>query len=160
MAARNEMIAEAPAGEPVMRMTRSFDAPRALVWDAFTKPEHIARWWGPKKYAIAVEEFDLRPGGKWRVSHTDGTKTVTFFGEYREVVKPERLSRSFCFGEFPPIEEAYDFHDEKGRTRLVCIQRFPNLMARDWMAKSGAAEGGRESFERLDQLLAEMKGQL
>lgn len=158
MAAGNEMTAEAPAGEPIMRLTRMFDAPRALVWETFTKPEHIARWWGPRKYAITVHAFDVRPGGEWRVSHSDGTKTVTFFGEYRDVVKPELLSRTFCFMEFPPIEETYEFHDQGGRTRLVCLQTYPDVTARDWMAKTGAAEGGRESFERLDDLLNMLKG--
>jgi uncharacterized protein YndB with AHSA1/START domain len=74
-------------------------------------------------------------------------------------VKPSRLSRSFRFMEFPPIEEEYEFHDEGGKTRLVCTQRYPDVTARDWMARSGAAEGGRESFERLDELLTELKGQ-
>lgn len=154
MAARHDIAVEAPPGEPVMQLTRSFDAPRELVWEAFTRAEHVARWWGPRKYAITVHEFEVRPGGKWRVSHSDGTKTVTFFGEYREVVKPERLSRTFCFGDFPAIEERYEFHDDGKTTRLVCTQRYPNVMARDIMAKGGAAEGGRESFERLDELLA------
>jgi uncharacterized protein YndB with AHSA1/START domain len=152
------MIAEAPPGEAFMRLTHSFDAPRELVWDTFTRAEHIARWWGPKKYAITVHEFDVRPGGKWRISHSDGTRNIEFFGEYREVVKPERLSRTFCFGDFPPIEESYAFHDEGGKTRVVCTQNYPNVMARDMMAKSGAAEGGRESFERLDALLVSLKG--
>ena len=79
-------------------------------------------------------------------------------GEYRKVVKPSRLARSFCFLEFPPIEETYEFHDEGGKTRVVCIQAYPNVQGRDAMAKSGAAEGGRESFERLDALLGELKG--
>lgn len=87
MAAGNEIEIDAPPGEPVMHLTRRFDAPRDLVWETFTKAEHIARWWGPRKYAITVHEFDVRPGGKWRISHSDGTKTVEFFGEYREVVK-------------------------------------------------------------------------
>jgi uncharacterized protein YndB with AHSA1/START domain len=153
--ARNrEILVDAPAGEPVMHLTRSFDAPRELVWETFTRAEHIARWWGPRKYRVTVQEFDVRPGGKWRISHSDGAKTVTFFGEYREVVKPVRLSRTFCFGDFPPIEESYEFHDENGKTRLVCTQRFANVMGRDMMAKGGATEGGRESFERLDELLA------
>jgi uncharacterized protein YndB with AHSA1/START domain len=156
--ARNDIEVDAPAGEPVMHLTRRFDAPRDLVWKTFTEAQHIARWWGPRRYAITVHEFDVRPGGKWRISHSDGTKTIEFFGEYREVVKPQRLARSFCFGEFPPIEEEYAFHDEGGRTRVVCTQRHPNLMGRDFMAKSGAAEGGRESFERLDALLTELKG--
>ena len=152
------MIVEAPPGEAVMRLTRSFGAPRELVWATFTKAEHIARWWGPRKYAIAVQEFDVRPGGKWRVSHSDGTKTVEFFGEYREVVKPSRLSRTFCFMEFPPIEEVYEFHHEGAGTRLVCVQSYPDVAARDGMARTGAAEGGRESFGRLDALLATLKG--
>jgi len=153
-----EILVDAPAGEPVMHLTRVFDAPRELVWDCFTKAEHIAQWWGPYKYAITVHEFDVRPGGTWKISHADDAKTVTFFGEYREIVKLERLSRTFCFGDFPPIEESYVFHDEGGKTRLVCTPRYPNVMARDMMAKTGAAEGGRESFERLDQLLASLKG--
>ena len=154
----SDMIVDAPAGEPVMHLTRVLNAPRELVWETFTKPEHIARWWGPRRYTIAVHELDVRPGGKWRVSHSDGNKTVEFFGEYREVVKPERLARTFCFGVFPPIEELYEFQDEGGKTRLICTQRFANVMGRDMMAKSGAAEGGRESFERLDELLASLRG--
>lgn len=154
----SDMIIDAPAGEPVMHLTRIFLAPRDLVWDTFTKAEHLARWWGPRRYAITVHEFDVRPGGKWRVSHSDGTKTVEFFGEYREVVKPERLARTFCFGDFPPIEEIYEFRDEGGKTKLICTQRFASMMGRDMMAKGGAAEGGRESFERLDELLASLKG--
>jgi len=154
----SDMIVDAPAGEPVMHLTRVLNAPRELVWETFTKPEHIARWWGPRRYTIAVHELDVRPGGKWRVSHSDGNKTVEFFGEYREVVKPERLARTFCFGDFPPIEELYEFQDEGGKTRLICTQGFANVMGRDMMAKSGAAEGGRESFERLDELLQESKG--
>jgi uncharacterized protein YndB with AHSA1/START domain len=149
-----EILVEARSGEATMRLTRRFAAPRELVWDCFTKPEHIERWWGPRKYAIAVEEFDVRPGGRWRIRHADGDKTVTFFGEYRQVAKPARLSRSFCFMDFPPIEEEYEFFDEGGATRLVCVQRYPDAAARDRMARSGAAEGGRESFERLDALLA------
>ena len=144
---------DAPADEPAMRLTRTFDAPRELVWETFTRAEHIARWWGPRKYTVTVHEFDVRPGGKWRVSHSDGAKSVEFFGEYREVVKPEFLARTLCFGDFPPIEERYEFHYEGGRTRIVCSQRFANVMGRDMMAKSGASEGGRESFERLDELL-------
>jgi len=159
MAAKiSDMIVDAPAGEPVMSLTRVFDAPRELVWDTFTKAEHLARWWGPRRYAITVHEFDVRPGGKWRVSHADGDKTVEFFGEYREVVKPERLARTFCFGDFPPIEEIYEFRDEGGKTKLICTQRFASVMGRDMMAKGGAAEGGRESFERLDELLTSLKG--
>ena len=154
----SDMIIDAPVGEPVMRLTRVLDAPRELVWDTFTKAEHIARWWGPRRYAITVHEFDVRPGGKWRVSHSDGNKTVEFFGEYREVVKPERLARTFCFGDFPPIEEVYEFRNEDRKTKLICTQRFASVMGRDMMAKGGAAEGGRESFERLDELLASLRG--
>jgi uncharacterized protein YndB with AHSA1/START domain len=157
-ASASDMIVDVPLGEPVMHLTRVLDAPRELVWETFTRPEHIARWWGPRRYTIAVHELDVRPGGKWRVSHSDGNKTIEFFGEYREVVKPERLARTFCFGDFPPIEETYEFRDEGGKTKLICTQRFPNVMGRDMMAKSGAAEGGRESFERLDELLQESKG--
>jgi uncharacterized protein YndB with AHSA1/START domain len=152
-AASSDILIDAPAGEPVLHLTRWLDAPRALVWETFTRPEHVARWWGPRKYTVDVQEFDVRPGGKWRIAHRDDTKTVTFFGEYIEVVKPQRLVRTFCFGQFPPIEETFAFHDEGARTRLVSSQRYPDLAVRDWMAKSGAAEGGRESFERLDELL-------
>ncbi|MEI9932766.1 MAG: SRPBCC domain-containing protein [Rhizomicrobium sp.] len=56
-ASAREILVDAPANEPVMHLTRLFDAPRKLVWDCFTKAEHIARWWGPRKYAITVQEF-------------------------------------------------------------------------------------------------------
>jgi len=153
----HEILVDAPPGEPTMTLTRMFDAPRELVWDCFTKAEHVARWWGPHKYKITVEEFDCRPGGKWRISHSDAEKTVTFFGEYLDIEKPSRIVRTFRFAQFPPIEDTFEFHAEgPKKTRLVCKQRFPHVQARDWMANTGVKEGGQQSFERLDALLAEL----
>src|SRR6185295_13830618 len=79
-------------GDREIVITRVFDAPRALVFKAYTDPEAIPHWWGPAKYKTSVDKMDVRPGGEWRYTHVgpDG-ETFGFHGEYREVVPPERL---------------------------------------------------------------------
>ncbi len=77
---------------------RTFDAPRELIWKAFTDPELIPRWWGPHGTTTTVAEMDVRPGGSWRyVSHADDRDDVAFYGEYLEVEPPERIKWTFLF---------------------------------------------------------------
>ena len=87
-----------------IRMTRLFDAPRALIFEAMSKPEHIKRWWGclGEGYSVPVCEVDLRPGGAWRfVNRTPKGQDVTFYGVYREVAPPERVVFTEIFEQFP-----------------------------------------------------------
>ena len=80
-------------------MTRTFDAPRHLVFEAWTKPEHVARWWGPDKYTISMDEWDLRPGGKWKITHSADGRAITFSGEFREVVTVGAVGTAVKAGE-------------------------------------------------------------
>jgi uncharacterized protein YndB with AHSA1/START domain len=156
---------DAPAGEPVVVMRRTFDAPRALVWKACTEPEHVARWWGPRRYENTVLEMDVRPGGRWRIEQRgeDG-RVHRFKGVYHEVVMPERLVNTFIYedgaGTFEdrPVLEAHTFEEHDGRTTLTTVSTFGSFADRDGMAASGMEEGARESFERLAELLEALQG--
>jgi uncharacterized protein YndB with AHSA1/START domain len=145
-----------PPDEPVILIMREFDAPRALVWEAFTRSQHMARWWGPRRYTVLVKEMDVRPGGKWRIIHrgADGERWE-FFGEYLEVAPPERLVQTFGFADFPPSTETAVFRDLGTRTRMEAVARYDSMASRDGMAAAGMEAGARESYERLDALLAE-----
>src|SRR5206468_2919746 len=86
-----------------IRLTRLFDAPRHLVFEAMTKPEHVSRWWGclGEGYSVPVCEIDLRPGGAWRwVNRTPKGQLVAFYGVYREIVPAERLVFTETFEQF------------------------------------------------------------
>ncbi|HEX9430281.1 MAG TPA: SRPBCC domain-containing protein, partial [Candidatus Bathyarchaeia archaeon] len=75
-----------------IRIERTFDAPRDVVFRAYTDPKLLAQWMGPRKYKMTIEQMDVHPGGRWHFTHidTDGTK-YGFHGEFREIVRPERI---------------------------------------------------------------------
>jgi uncharacterized protein YndB with AHSA1/START domain len=136
--------------------TRVFDAPRRLVWDAFTKPEHVSQWMlGPEGWTMPVCEIDLRPGGKWRWvwRMTDGTE-MEMTGVYREVAPPERLVNTENWGgEWPETVNTIVFTEEGGRTRTVATVVYPSKEARDAAMKTGMEDGWGQSHERLDAYL-------
>jgi uncharacterized protein YndB with AHSA1/START domain len=138
--------------------TRVFDAPRALVFEAFTDPEHISEWWGPNGFTTTTFEMDVRPGGTWRfVMHgpdgTDyGNKVV-----YSEVVKPERLAYAHGFDDDrPPLFDAtITFEDQGDRTLVTLRSIFPSAAIRDRTVKEvGAVEGAKQTLARLADYLA------
>jgi uncharacterized protein YndB with AHSA1/START domain len=140
-----------------IRVERIFEAPRERVWAAFTDPEAVPQWWGPRKYTAVVEEMDVRPGGVWRVTHRgpDGEEH-RFRGVYREVTPPERLVQTFEWEGMPghvSVETA-TLEDLGERTKLVSVTIFHTGEERDSMLESGMEEGMNESYERLDELLA------
>lgn len=157
----NALKIEAPAGEPIIIQTRTFDAPRALVWEAMTRPEHVARWWGPHEMTIRVEKLDVRPGGSWRIVHTtpDG-RSFVFHGEYRDVQPPSRIVQTFAVegfynGRF--IVETMSLEEDGDRTHYRVVSHFESLADRDGMIASGMERGASQSMERLDALLGELK---
>jgi uncharacterized protein YndB with AHSA1/START domain len=135
-------------------LTRVFDAPRALVFAAYSKPEHVRRWWGPRRYELTVCEMDFRPGGTWRFVQrdTDGSE-YGFHGEYREIVRPERLVYTFEFEGAPGhvSVETITFDEHDGRTLATNLVAFATPEARDAMIASGMESGAAESMERLDE---------
>jgi uncharacterized protein YndB with AHSA1/START domain len=143
-------------------MTRLFDAPRNLVFDAMTKPEHITEWWGRlgDGYSVPVCEVDLRLGGAWRfVNRTPKGQLVAFYGVYREIARPERLVFTEIFEQFPDTESVVTaaFTDEHGKTRLTVTVLYPSIDVRDTVLKTGMERGAAISYDRLEEVVARLK---
>jgi len=148
-----------PKDEPVCYITRTYAARRDLVWRALTDPALIAQWWGPRRYATEVKELDFRVGGKWRfVSKGAEGANHEFFGEYREIVAPEKIVQTFGFLDFPPAVETMTLEDQGAYTKMSVSSRFPNIAMRDGMVASGMQEGATETYEKLDAVLAALQG--
>ena len=137
-------------------MEREFDAPRDLVFEAHTSCEHMANWWGPHGYTFGACELDFRPGGKWRIVHRapDGEE-FRFFGEFRDIARPERIVWTFAFegmsGE--PAVETLTLEEHDGVTTLRATSVYDSVEARDAMLQSGMESGAAESLDRLDDYL-------
>lgn len=143
-----------------IQITREFDAPRDLVWTAMTDPALVARWWGPRRYTTVVDTMEVKPGGKWRMRNiaADGGEHA-FRGEYREVTPPERVVWTF---EYEPLAghisvETMTLTEHEGRTLLTVRDVFASKEDRDGMLQSGMEDGARETYERLDELLTELR---
>jgi uncharacterized protein YndB with AHSA1/START domain len=143
-----------------IQMTRVFDAPRDLVFEAHSSVDHMKNWWGPRKYETISAEVDFRPGGKWRIVHRgpDGEE-YGFHGEYREIVRPERITWTFEFEGAPGqvAVETVTFEERDGKTTLTAISEAGSKEARDAVLESGMTEGAAETFDRLDEYLETMK---
>lgn len=137
--------------------TRVFDAPRELVWSAWTDPNHLAQWWGPNGFTTTTSAYDLRPGGTWRfVMHGPDGRDYQNLVTFDEIVKPERLV--YRHGDdVEPVQfhTTVTFEDLGGKTRLTLRAQFPTADARDRVVREfGAAEGAVQTIERLADYLA------
>ena len=153
----------APKDDPIIVMTRTFNAPRELVWKAMSEPEHAVRWWGPHGHKNKVLKWDFRVGGEWSIESIigDGSKIV-FFGEYREIAKPEKITQTFSFDQLPPGAHSVDsvvLTEKDGKTIYTATSRVPDFESRDAMLASGMETGVVEGFERLDAMLEDWKAQ-
>jgi uncharacterized protein YndB with AHSA1/START domain len=134
-------------------MSRTFDAPKALVFAAHTEAEHLKHWWG-RGNPLDVQ-IDFRVGGAWRfVEHADGEEHA-FRGEFREIAAPDSFTWTF---EYEPMAghiavERYEFIETGGRTTVTCKSRFDNRADRDFMLESGMEEGAEASYRALDAYL-------
>ena len=156
--AKTEYVIE--PGRQDITSTIILDAPRELVFKAYTDPELFARWWGPRRYKNEIDKFESRPGGSWRVVQVgaDGTRHG-FRGVNHDVVAPERICATFEYEGFPGhvALQTATFEALGYKTRLVAHIVFESVMDRDGMVASGMQEGADESMERLAELLAELK---
>ena len=156
--AKAEYVIE-PGKQEIM-ITRVFDAPRELVFKAFTDPQLFAQWSGPRRYKIEVDKFDSRPGGEWRVVHVgeDGSRHG-FRGVNHDVVAPERIFATFEYEGVPGhvALQTATFEPLGNKTRLVAQNVFQSVADRDGMVASGMQEGSDESYDRLAELLAELQ---
>lgn len=133
--------------------TRLFDAPRELVFDAFTDAKHVSNWWGPRGFTTTTHEMDVRPGGKWLfVMHgPDGTDYDNEI-VYLEVVRPERLT--YTHGPAPVFDVVITFEEEGNKTRLTMRSIFASAEVRDQVAEDfGAVEGMNQTLDRLQEEL-------
>ena len=139
---------------------RTFAAPRELVWKAHTDPELVEKWWGPQRHRTRVEEMDLRPGGKWRYVSVDADgNEFAFYGEYLEIVPPERIRWTFMFdveGVGPQGgPETLTLEDLGDRTLMRAVSHMGSAEIIDEALATGMVEGAIETWDRLDVLLAE-----
>jgi uncharacterized protein YndB with AHSA1/START domain len=142
-------------------MTRLFDAPRQLVFDAMTKPEHVRRWWGilDDRYSVTVCDIDLRPGGAWRWVGRGPEGEFAFRGVYHEIVAPERLVYTEIFEPFPDGDSLVTqlLTEEAGKTRLTLTARYPSKDVRDMVIKTGMETGAAISYDRLEEVAQELQ---
>jgi uncharacterized protein YndB with AHSA1/START domain len=160
-AANSDSFKVTTPSDQEIRMTRLFDAPRRLVFEVMTKPEHVKQWWGRlgEGYSVPVCEIDLRPGGRWRFVNRHPKGEVAFYGEYREITPPSRLVFTEIFEQFPDSVSVVtsDFTDEDGKTRLTATVRYPSLDVRNMVLASGMATGAGISYDRLEDLVGELQ---
>ena len=127
----DDLKIDAPVGEPFITMTRTFKAPRALVWKAIIEPEHAVRWWGPHGHKNRVLAWDWRVGGKWQIETTTGDgQVIIFFGEYLEIEKPTKVSQTFAFDQLPPGAHSVDtvtLEEKDGKTIYRADSTLPDV---------------------------------
>ncbi len=129
-----------------VKMVRVFDAPRALVFEAHAKCEHLKHWWGRGNPLDC--EMDFRPGGRYRFVEHAPDGQYAFRGEYREILAPKRIVYTFEFEGAPGhvCVETLDLTDESGKTTVTSVTRFDTKEERDGMVSSGMADGALESY--------------
>jgi uncharacterized protein YndB with AHSA1/START domain len=140
-------------------VTRTIDGPADIVFDAWTKPELLKRWWVPKSVPITLlsVEMDVRVGGTYRlVFQVDPTTTMAFFGRYLEVSPPSRLVWTNEEGEDDAVVTTVTFDEEGGRTRLVVHDLYPSKAALDSAIESESIPDWAETLDQLEELLLEL----
>ena len=140
-------------------LTRAFDAPRELVFEAWTNPEHVRHWWGLRGSTMVLCEADVRPGGSWRYVTTaqDGAE-VPFTGVYQDVAPPDRLVYTEMYDVEPfnsgdPAVNTVTFTPEEGGTLVTVTTVYPSKEVRDFVLSTGMEAGAAESYDRLAEHL-------
>src|SRR5262249_34882327 len=159
--ANSETFTVTMPSDAEIRLTRLFDAPRRLVFEALTSPQHVKRWWGclGQGHSVPVCEIDLRPGGAWRFVNRTPERDFGFHGEYREIRPPSRLVYTEIFEDFPETVSVVttDLAEEGDKTRLTATVRYPSREVRDLVMSTGMSGGAGISYDRLEDLVAELQ---
>jgi uncharacterized protein YndB with AHSA1/START domain len=144
-----------------IRLTRLFDAPRALLFEAMTKPEHVKRWWGilDDDHSVTTCEVDLRVGGTWRFVGHGPKGEYAFHGVYREIDAPKRVVFTEIFEPFPDVESVVTsvLTEENGKTRLTVTALYPSVDVRDMVKNTGMEKGAAISYDRLEDVVGELQ---
>jgi uncharacterized protein YndB with AHSA1/START domain len=158
--ARHDDTTVTPLSDTEVRITRTFRAPRALVWQAMTRPEHVREWYGPRATKVTSCEMDVRVGGKWRIVMRASTgDEVAFSGEYLDVQAPARIVQTWRFEPIPDAEsvETMTLEERGETTRMTALVKHSSKENLQGHLQSGMEEGMRETYERLDELLGTMR---
>jgi uncharacterized protein YndB with AHSA1/START domain len=154
-----------PTDEQIL-ITREFDAPKHLVYKAFTTPELVKRWWHANRGEMTIAEIDLRVGGKWRyLMVADGGIEVGFHGEYREIVPNERIVSTEVFEGLPEGVSEEDgatvntatFVEADGRTTVTILVQAANKVSRDAIIESGMEAGLQDAMDLLEQVAVSLR---
>jgi len=142
-------------------MTRLFNAPRQLVFDVMSQPEHVKRWWGNlgPGYSVPVCEIDFRVGGQWRFVNAYPGGEAAFHGVYREIDEPGRIVFTEIYEPFPDAESVVTsvLTEEYGKTRLTATCAYPSKEVRDMVMSTGMEKGAACSYDRLEDLITELQ---
>jgi uncharacterized protein YndB with AHSA1/START domain len=153
-----------PTDEQIL-ITREFDAPSRLVFDAYTKPELVRRWWHANRGRMTVAEIDLRVGGRWRYAMvTEDGMEVAFHGEYQEIVANERLVSTEVYEGVPQGDgpeqgtlNTATFAERDGRTMLTILVDAPSKEMRDAIIESGMEDGLQDALDLLEQTASSLR---
>lgn len=154
----NRLVVTLPSDREIL-LTRVFNAPRALVFETFTKPEHLRRWFGPRGHILTVCEIDFRPGGSFHyvLRGPDGCE-MEMRGDIREIEPPIRVVQTESYnipgiGWTPPSVNTMTLDERNGETTLIVRVVHVSKQARDAHVGSGMEVGAGETFDRLEELL-------
>lgn len=165
MKQRNRLTITAEPGTHEVVLIREFDAPRELVFKAFTDPELYVKWMGPRSLQMTLETFEPYSGGRWRYIHSDEQgNSYAFHGVNHDVTAPERIIGTFEFEGLPEpghvCLETVRFEElPGGRTRVITQDVFQSVADRDGMLQSGMEHGVNDGYDRLDDLLEELQNE-
>jgi len=157
MTSKGSATVTLPTDEQIL-ITREFDAPKHLVYKAWTTPELVRRWWSGERGEMTIAEIDLRVGGTWRyVMVADGDLEVGFHGEFREIVPNERIVSTEVFEGMPGVPGGVALNtltltEADGRTTLSVLVEHKTKEERDGHINSGMEGGMQESMDRLEQV--------
>jgi uncharacterized protein YndB with AHSA1/START domain len=160
MSQKNRTVVTTEPGKQEVIVNRMFDAPRDLVFQVMNDPNALHKWWGPRSHEIKVVQYDPKPGGSWRIIHTDPSgQKHGFHGVVHDIVAPERIVRTFEYEGMPGhvLMETTTLEDVDGRTKFTLQLVFQSVADRDGMVQSGMESGMAEGHDRLEELLASYK---
>jgi uncharacterized protein YndB with AHSA1/START domain len=148
----------APDGVPFIDVSREFDAPRDLVFQAYRDPQLLVQWMGPRKYEMVIDTWEPRAGGSWRFVHRDGDNAWGFHGVFHGDQTPDGMTQTFEFEGAPGHVslETLTLEERDGRTTVRTHSVFQSVADRDAMIASGMEDGMNDGFDRLDELLARL----
>lgn len=156
--AKTEYVIE--PGKQEIIITREFDAPRELVFNAFTDPKLLAQWFGPREYTNTIDKFEVRPGGLWRiVQRNQNGDEFAFHGVHHDIAAPERIVATFEFEGVPGhvLLQTVTLEPLGQKTRLVEQLVFQSVADRDGMVASGMQRGSDDSMDRMAEILENLK---